>query len=113
MFSTIRRRIFAIFGLILLVLGLLGPLTFADDWRHLGEIGAAIGLALSGLFLLVPVMPVRWRCSNSFPLATPVILLGLVLGTLADKIMIGTLLGACLGLLVVGWHCAKYPRVDR
>jgi hypothetical protein len=102
-----RRKILAIFGLLLLTLGFLGPLTFADDFRHLGEIAVVIGLILSGLSLLAPVLPLHWRCSTSFPVASPFVLLGLAVGTYLDKTMIGLLLGACLGSVAIWLHCSK------
>ena len=106
-----RQNILAFFGSLLLVLGLLGPLTFADDWQHFGEIAAAVGLALSGSFLLVPKLLDRLRCGSSFPWASPFVLLGLATGAFMDKTPLGVLLGVCTGLAAVWWHCSRYRRV--
>ena len=102
-----HREILTVSGLLLLILGLLGPLTFADDFRHVGEIAVVVGLVLSGLCLLAPASPFRWRCIASFPAASPFVLLGLVVGTPMDNTMIGMLLGACLGSVAVWLHCSK------
>ena len=108
----VRQHILAFFGLLLLALGMLGPLTFADDLRHIGEIAVAVGFALSGSFVLFPYLFNRLRCGSSFPLASPFILLGLAAGALMDKTTSGVLLGVCAGLATVWWHCSRYRRVD-
>ncbi len=107
----VRQNVRSILGLFLVALGLLGPLTFADDLRHLGEIAVAIGFALAGAFLLAPHLLKRWSCGSSFPLASPFILLGLAAGTFMDKTMPGVLLGACVGSAAVWWHCSRHRRV--
>jgi hypothetical protein len=107
----IRQRILAILGLALLALGLLGPFTFADDLRHFGEIAVAVGFALSGFFLLVPKLLKPSRCGSSFPLATPFVFFGLATGAFMDKTTPGVLLGLCVGLVAVWWHCSRNRRV--
>lgn len=107
----IRQRIRATFGLFLFALGLLGPFTFADDWRHIGEIAVAVGFALSGSCLLAPQLLNRLRCSSSFPVASPFVLVGLATGAFIDKTTPGLLLGLCAGLAAVWWHCSRYRRV--
>ena len=106
-----RRKILTVCGLLLLALGLLGPLTYADDLRHFGEIAVVFGLALSGLLLLAPVLHLRWRCSSSVSVASPFVLLGLAVGTLMDKTMAGMLLGVCFGAAAVWWHCSMHRRI--
>jgi hypothetical protein len=90
---------------------MLGPLTFADDLRHIGEIAVAVGFALSGCFLLAPKLLKRSRCGASLPLASPFVLLGLATGTFIDKTTAGVLLGLCAGLATVWWYCSRYRRV--
>jgi len=107
----VRQHILAFFGSLLLALGMLGPLTFADDLRHLGEIAVAVGFALAGFFLLAPKLLNRSRCGTSFPLASPFVLLGLATGTFVDKTTAGVLLGLCTGLATVWWHCSRCGRV--
>jgi hypothetical protein len=104
------KRVQTFFGWLLLVLGLLGPLTFADDLRHLGEIAVAIGFALSGFLLLAPQSLKHWRCGRSVPLASPFVLLGVAAGVFMDKTVPGVFLGACAGSTAVWWHCSRYRR---
>lgn len=106
-----RRKILSMLGLLLLILGLLGPLTFADDFRHLGEVAVVIGFVLSGLCLVAPVLPLRWRCSASLPVAAPFVLFGLAAGFPMDKILIGMLLGAFLGSVAIWLHCSRRASV--
>jgi hypothetical protein len=107
----VRQHVLAFFGLFLFALGMLGPLTFADDWRHIGEIAVAVGFALAGAFLLAPKLLNHSRCGTSFPLASPFVLLGLATGTFMDKTTAGVLLGLGAGLATVWWHCSRYRRV--
>ena len=107
----VRQHILASFGLLLFALGMLGPITFADDWRHIGEIAVAVGFALAGAFLLAPKLLNHSRCGTSFPLASPFVLLGLATGTFMDKTTAGVLLGLGAGLATVWWHCSRYRRV--
>lgn len=102
-----HRKILTLSGVLLLMLGFLGPLTFADDFRHVGEIAVVAGLVISGTCLLAPALPFHWRCSASLPLASPFVLLGLAAGTPMDSTVIGMLLGACLGSVAVWLHCSK------
>jgi hypothetical protein len=106
-----RQHILVSFGFVLLALGLLGPFTFADDLRHFGEISVAVGFALSGFFLLVPRLFCQPRCGNSFQLASPFVLLGLATGASMDKSALGLLVGVCVGLAAIWWHCSRYRRV--
>jgi hypothetical protein len=104
-------KVSAVLGSLFLAVGLLGPFTYADDLRHQGELAVVIGLLVSGLCLLAPLLQLRWRCINSLPVASVSILLGLVLGTVNDTSLLGVLLGVCLGFLAVWWHCSKKHRI--
>jgi hypothetical protein len=106
-----RRRVSVVLGFLFLAVGLLGPFTYADDLRHHGELAVVIGLLVSGLCLLAPLLYLRWRCINSLPVASVFILLGLVVGTVNDTSLLGVLLGVCLGFLAVWWHCSNKHRV--
>ena len=106
-----RRYVLTFFGSLLLLVGLVGPITYADDWRHAGEIAVAVGFVLSGLFLLAPILVKGWRCDGSLPLASPLIVLGMVAGTATDKALIGVVLGVCAGSAAAWWHCSRYRRV--
>ena len=106
-----RQYVLTFLGLFLLVVGLLGPFTFADDLRHFGEVAVAIGFSLAGFFLLAPRLFGRWRCGASFPLASPFVILGLVAGTFLAETVAGMLLGACVGAAVVWRHCRRLPPV--
>jgi hypothetical protein len=106
-----RQHILATVGLLLLVLGLLGPLTFADDVRHVGELAVAVGFALSGFFLLVPKLFSRLRSGSSFQWASPFILLGLAAGAIVDESPLGVLVGVCAGLAAARWHWSRHRRV--
>lgn len=107
----ISHRALTIFGSFLLVLGLLGPITFADDFRHSGEIAVSVGFALSGLLLIAPHWLKRWHYASSLPIASPFILLGLSAGTFVDYAVLGVFAGACAGLALAGWRCARHRRV--
>lgn len=98
------------FGFLFLATGLLGPFTYADDLRHHGELAVVIGLVVSGLCLLAPLLHLPWRCADSLPLASVSTLLGVVVGAVHDTSLLGVLLGACLGFLVVSWHCSRKHR---
>lgn len=106
-----HSRILTVLGMALLTLGLLGPFTFADDLRHFGEIAVVIALTVSGLCLLTPKLTTRMRCSGSFPVASPFVLAGLIVGVFSDRAVTGVLLGACLGAIATWRHCAKSRRV--
>jgi hypothetical protein len=107
----VPHRALTIFGSLLLVLGLLGPITFADDLRHSGEIAVSVGFALSGFLLLAPHLLKHWRCRRSLPLVSPFILLGLSIGTFLDQALLGVFAGACAGLALAGWQCSRHRRV--
>jgi len=91
-------------GLALLVAGLSGPFSYADDWRHPGEMAAAIGLALSGWFLLLPLMlpAPRWLASSRC--MASLVLLGLAVGTAVDMAALGVAVGTAAGVAVT-WRC--------
>ena len=106
-----RHYLLTFFGLLLLFAGLIGPITYADDWRHAGEIAVAVGFVLSGLFLLAPRSLIGWRCGGSLPLASPLIVLGMLAGTAMDKVLAGVVLGVGAGSAAAWWHCSRYRRV--
>lgn len=106
-----RQSVQTSIGLVLLVLGLLGPFTFADDLRHSGEIAVAAGFALSGLFLLAPGLFDRMRGFGSSPVASPFVLVGLAAGALMDEAMLGVFLGTCTGLAAAWWHHSKHSDI--
>lgn len=97
-------------GLLLLTAGLLGPFTYADDFRHFGEISVAIALALSGICLLATVLGQRWQSFNALPVAAPFILVGLLIGVLCNASLLGLSIGAVLGLVTAWWRCGREQR---
>lgn len=102
-----RQYLMRLFGVLLLLVGLVGPVTYADDWRHVGEIAAALGFALSGFLLLAPVLLKGRRCGASLPLASPLIILGVAAGVAMDKALPGVVLGIGAGSAAVWWHCSR------
>ena len=96
----------AAIGLAFLIAGLSGPFSYADDWRHPGEIAAAIGFVLSGLSLTLPIIfsQPRWTISSRW--AASLVLLGLVVGTVADMAVLGVTVG-----FVVGFAVARHQRL--
>jgi hypothetical protein len=106
-----RHYVLTFFGLLLLVVGLIGPMTYADDWRHAGEIAVSVGFVLSGLFLVAPKFLNGWRCGGSLPLASPLNVLGMVAGTAMNKVLTGVILGVGAGSVAVWWHCSRHRRV--
>lgn len=86
-------------GIILILLGILGFFTFADDLQHLGEIIAAAGLTISGLLLLLAEMPLSINKDINLKWVAIGILGGMVLGIFIDRMMFGTTLGFGAGYI--------------
>lgn len=94
------RLLQAIVGLALLTAGLSGPFTYADDWRHPGELAAAIGVALSGVLLLLPMIRPESRWAVSSRWMASLVLLGLAVGTAIDMTALGMAAGLIAGIAV-------------
>jgi len=97
------RDLQAATGLVLLAAGLCGPFSYADDWRHSGEVAAAIGFALSGASLLLACLfsKSRWVVSSRW--VALAVLLGLSLGTATDMAALGVTIGSVVGF-AMGWR---------
>ena len=105
------RKVLTIAGVALLSAGAFGPLTYADDLRHVGEVATVVGFLMAGLLLVSPKLMSHWRCGQSLPWGAPFVLLGLAVGVFLDKAMIGVLLGACFGVVAIWWQQARCLRV--
>jgi len=94
------RSLQATMGLALLIAGLSGPFSYADDWRHPGEMAAAIGLTLSGLFLLLPTIRPQSRWAFSSRWTASLVLLGLAAGAAFNLAALGMAVGLVAGITV-------------
>ncbi len=87
-------------GAILVVVAGVGFLTVADELRHIGEFMAVLGILVSGVALLIA----GFRPGVSRVLApqwAPVgIALGMLGGAAVDRVVLGVVLGAGLGLVL-------------
>ena len=97
------RNLQAAIGLVLLAAGLSGPISYADDWRHSGEIAAAIGFALSGALLSLACLLNRSRWIVSSRWVASAVLLGLALGSATDMAALGVTIGSVVGF-AMGWR---------
>ena len=101
------RRALALAAIALFTIGALGFFTYADDWRHQGEVAAAFGFILAGASLFASTFhsmrQLRW-------LAVAV-LAGLLVGVALDATAAGLVVGFAVGALVAWWrHVASSPQ---
>jgi hypothetical protein len=89
-----------ILGITLVLIGIIGFFTVADDLRHVGEFIGVASITFSGVVLLVgdfehrlvKVLPVRWMALGT--------LLGIVLGAGLDNMFLGVPIGFTVGSIV-------------
>jgi hypothetical protein len=86
-------------GAILVIMGLLGFLTVADDLRHVGEIVGASGIVLAGCLLLAaslkPIaIPSRIARSGAIGIFG-----GMVIGAGLDNMVVGVGIGLSAGIV--------------
>jgi hypothetical protein len=89
-----------IIGSLLVVTGIVGFFTIADDLRHVGEFIGIASILLSGILLvadsfqhrLARVLPLRWIGFG--------LLLGIILGAALDNMYWGETLGIIVGTFV-------------
>ena len=94
------RKALALLGICICAAGALGFFTYADDFRHTGELVAASGLVLAGIGLLTSAfqstLPFHW-----LPIAA---LIGLLVGFALDAAVFGFTGGIAIGLLATWWR---------
>ena len=89
-----------IIGSALVLLGILGYLTVADDLRHVGEFVGVTAIVISGLCFLAAGRDSRM--TNALPLRAIAlgILAGMVIGAALDNMFVGVGIGIALGTFV-------------
>lgn len=105
-------RLNRILGVTLVLIGILGFFTVADDLRHVGEFVGVLSITLSGIILvggsfehrLTRFLPVRWMAIGT--------LSGIVLGAGLDNMFLGVPLGFTVGA-VIGFALLRKHRSDR
>ncbi len=95
-----HRTLFSL-AAICLTLSLLGPFTYADDLRHLGEISVVIGFFIAGMFLLSPLFFETWQYRNAMPWVTPFVFLGLLIGTILEQALLGLIITTGTGIFIL------------
>jgi hypothetical protein len=103
----IKFRLTFIAGLAMVALSLVGVVSVADDWRHVGEIAGTVALFLGGLALvgdglgiLAERLALRWVSLG--------LLAGAFAGAVADRMAAGVAGGLVLGLILA--HLRRTPR---
>jgi hypothetical protein len=94
---------------VLVVLGVIGFLTVADDWRHKGEL-IGVGSVLVGGIILVGTgsqRPILRRVA--MPYLAFGLFAGAVLGAVLDNMMLGVGVGGALGLLAALIGARRQP----
>ena len=99
-------------GFFLVLVGIIGFLTVADDLRHVGEFIGVVSILFSGLMLLsgsfehrlTRFLPVRWIALG--------VLSGIILGAGLDKMFIGVAIGLITGTLV-GFALTRKHRSEK
>ena len=88
------------FGISLAIIGALGFFTFADDFRHFGEISVAGGLLLSGICLIFISYKPSFKSILALQWFSIAILFGLVFGAAFNATAIGFAIGLIVGVLL-------------
>jgi flagellar biosynthesis protein FliR len=82
----------------------MGPFTYADDLRHIGELSAMIGFFISGVCILIANFYPQSNTALKLHWIAGTILLGLLVGTILDLTFYCMLLSIPIGLLVGYWR---------